>query len=161
MRPPWPRLALRSLVRGGPAGPGCGLGWPRQECPGVAKPLIQLHLVAFGCISCRLRGAGMRRSREGRNDEDQCSSQRRYGVMGSCRWFGGWAYVGDGMAFGRFANRPYIQTGQDARFSLSRGPLEVPCPCPGHPHPMLRIDLSPMQGEVNTCLRGNDGVLSL
>ncbi len=50
MGPPWPRLALRSLVRGGPAGPGCGLGWPRQEWPGVAKPLIQLHLVAFRCF---------------------------------------------------------------------------------------------------------------
>ena len=50
MGPPWPRLALRSLVRGGPAGPGCGFGWPRQEWPGVAKPLIQLHLVAFRCF---------------------------------------------------------------------------------------------------------------
>ena len=50
MGPPWPRLALRSLVRGGPAGLGCGLGWPRQEWPGVAKPLIQLHLVAFRCF---------------------------------------------------------------------------------------------------------------
>ena len=120
MRPPWPRLALRSLVRGGPVGPGCGLGWPRQECPGVAKLLIQLHLVAFRCFSYRLRGAGMRRSRESRNDEDQCSSQRRYGVMGSCRWFGGWAYVGDGMAFGRFANRPYIDTGTGCEVRASR-----------------------------------------
>ena len=56
MRPPWPRLALRSLVCGGPAGPGCDLGWPRQEWPGVAKLLIQLHLIAFRCIPYRLRG---------------------------------------------------------------------------------------------------------
>ena len=50
MGPRWPRLALRSLVRGGLAGPGCGPGWPRYEWPGVAKPLIQLHLVAFRCF---------------------------------------------------------------------------------------------------------------
>ena len=50
MRPPWPRLAHRSLVRGGPAGPGCGLGWPRQEWPGVTELLIQLHSVAFRSI---------------------------------------------------------------------------------------------------------------
>ena len=58
MRPPWPRLALRSLVGGGPVGPGCGLGWPRQEWPGVAKLLIQLHSVAFRCIPYRRREAG-------------------------------------------------------------------------------------------------------
>ena len=58
MRPPWPRLALRSLVGGGPVGPGCGLGWPRQEWPGVARLLIQLHSVAFRCIPYRRRGAG-------------------------------------------------------------------------------------------------------
>ena len=46
MRPPWPRLALRSLVRGGPAGPG----WPRQEWPGVAKLLIQSHFVSFPVV---------------------------------------------------------------------------------------------------------------
>ncbi len=46
MGPRWPRLALRSLVRGGLAGPG----WPRYEWPEVAKPLIQLHLVAFRCF---------------------------------------------------------------------------------------------------------------
>ena len=39
------------------------------------------------------------------------------------------------------------------------GPLEAPCPRPEHPHPMLRIDLSPIQGEVNTCLRGKDGCI--
>ena len=38
------------------------------------------------------------------------------------------------------------------------GPLEAPCPRLEHPHPMLRIDLSPIQGEVNTCLRRNVGV---
>ena len=68
MRPLWPRLALRSLVRGGPPGPGCGLGWLRYEWPGVTKLLIQLHLVAFGCIPYRLRGAGMRGSRLHGND---------------------------------------------------------------------------------------------
>ena len=41
------------------------------------------------------------------------------------------------------------------------GAFGSPCPRPEHPHPMLRIDLSPMQGEVNTCLRGNDGALRL
>ena len=51
MRPPWPRLALRSLVRGGPVWPYFRLRWPRQEWPGVAKLLIQLHSVAFGCIA--------------------------------------------------------------------------------------------------------------
>ena len=51
MRPPWPRLALRSLVRGGPVWPYFRLRWPCQEWPGVAKPLIQLHSVAFGCIA--------------------------------------------------------------------------------------------------------------
>ena len=44
------------------------------------------------------------------------------------------------------------------RGSCLRGPLEAPCPRLEHPHPMLRIDLSPMQGEVNTCLRRNVGV---
>ena len=68
MRPRWPRLALRSLVGTGPAGPGCGLGWPRQEWPGVAKVLIRLHLVAFGCIPIvlsRARGLCLRG-----NDDD-------------------------------------------------------------------------------------------
>ena len=31
MRPVWPRLALRPLVRGGPADPGGGPGWPRRS----------------------------------------------------------------------------------------------------------------------------------
>ena len=61
-------LALRSPVRGGPPGPGCGLGWLRHEWPGVTKLLIQLHLVAFRCIPYRLRGAGMRGSRLRGND---------------------------------------------------------------------------------------------
>ena len=116
MRPPWPRLALRSLVRAGPAGPGCGLGWPRQEWPRVANLLIQLHLVAFRCFS-----------RPPNPHPDPLPE-------------------GEGI----------IQGDRIARFPPSRGPLEVPCPRPEHPHPMLRIDLSPMQGEVNTRLRGND-----
>ena len=62
MRPPWLRLAHRSLLRGGPAGPGCGLGWPRQEWRRVAGTF---NSVAFGCISLdpyRLRRLGMRGS---------------------------------------------------------------------------------------------------
>ena len=47
MRPGRPHLALRSLVRGGPTGPGCGLGWPRQECAGAAKLLILFRFVPF------------------------------------------------------------------------------------------------------------------
>ena len=51
MRPPWPRLALRSLLGGGPEmWPCCGLGWPRQEWPGVAKLLKPSHLVSFRLI---------------------------------------------------------------------------------------------------------------
>ena len=121
MRPLWPRLAHRSLLRTVPAGPGCGLGWPRQEWPGVAKLLIQLHLVAFRCFS------------RPPNPHPRLLPEER----GHALQAGG------------------------ARFPPSRGPLEVPCPRPEHPHPMLRIDLSPMQGEVNTCLRGNDGALRL
>ena len=112
MRPPRPRLALRSLVRGGPAGPGSGLGWPRQEWTGVAKPLIQLHLVAFRCIPYRLRWAHpcprpvtliLTFSPQGRRDRslrgndaeirgndvwEQCSNRRGYGAMGCCRRVG-------------------------------------------------------------------------
>ena len=47
--------------------------------------------------------------------------------------------------------------GPGCEVPVGTGPLEAPCPRPEHPHPMLRIDLSPIQGEVNTCLRGNDG----
>ena len=92
MRPGWPRLALRSLVRTVPAWPRGGHAWPHHEWPGVANLLIQLHSVAFRCISYRLRGAGMRGSRlHGHDVCEQCSNQRGYGVMGSCRWFGGLA----------------------------------------------------------------------
>ena len=48
--------------------------------------------------------------------------------------------------------------GPGCEVPVCRGPLEAPCLRPEHPHPMLRIDLSPMQGEVNTCLRRNVGV---
>ena len=102
MRPVWPRLALRPLVRGGPAGPGGGPVWPwlrirgwGWEWPGAAKLLIQLHLVAFRLISHppnphplpspqRARGPDRLRGNDGC---EQCSSQRGYGVRGSCRWF--------------------------------------------------------------------------
>ena len=80
MGPPWPRLALRSLVGTGPAGSGCGLGWPRQEWPGVAKPLNQLHSVAFRCIPYRLRGDGMRGSRL-RGNDGMTSLKRRIQPM--------------------------------------------------------------------------------
>ena len=116
MRPPWPHLAHRSLVWGVPGWPRCGLVWPRQEWPGVAEPLIQLHSVAFRCIpivrtltltlsltlsqrergsyrGTGLRGSRLRGNEGGLLDDDvceQCSSQRGYGVMGSCRWFGVW-----------------------------------------------------------------------
>ena len=108
MRPPWPHLAHRwhtahsygVYQRGSRCGHG-GLVWPRQERPGVAKLLIQLHLVAFRCISfpnphpalsLSAQGdihTGMRGSRLHGNDRcKQCSNQRGYGVRGSCRWFG-------------------------------------------------------------------------
>ena len=71
-------------------------------------------------------GPDMRGSRLHGNDAcEQCSNQRGYGVRGSCRWFGGWAYVGDGMTLGPFANGPYIQTGgRDARFPRLQGTKE-------------------------------------
>ena len=53
MRPGWSRLALRSLVRTGRPWPHGGLGWPRQEWPGVAKLLIRFRLVPFRSIPCR------------------------------------------------------------------------------------------------------------
>ena len=101
MRPPWPRLAHRSLVRGVPAWPRCGLVWSRQEWPGVVKPLIWLHLVAFGCfphppnphpaLSQRERGLCLRGNDEGFRGNDacrQCRGWRGDGAMGSCRWIG-------------------------------------------------------------------------
>ena len=62
----------------------------------MAKLLIQLHLVAFGCFPYRLRGAGMRGSRLRGNDEGirgndacrQCRGWRGDGAMGICRWIG-------------------------------------------------------------------------
>ena len=47
MGPRWPRLALRSLVRGGPA-------WPCFDCGGLitsGQERQTLNSVAFGCIS--------------------------------------------------------------------------------------------------------------
>ena len=101
MRPPWSRLALRSLVCGGPAWPCCRLWWPRHEWPGVEKLLIQLH---FGSISFHslssTRGLAwgftliLTFSPQGRRDLtafhgndvcEQCSNQQGYGVSGSCR----------------------------------------------------------------------------
>ena len=98
MRPPWPRLALRSLVRGGPAGSGCGLGWPRHEWPGAAKLLNQLHSVAFRCfshppnpqslaLSQRRRDLNLRGNDSWRvNDAySQCKGCCGGGAMGVCR----------------------------------------------------------------------------
>ena len=51
MRPPWPWLALRLLVRAGPGWPYFRLRWPRQEWAGVAKLLKQSHFLSFPLIS--------------------------------------------------------------------------------------------------------------
>ena len=115
MRPPWPHLALRSLVRTVPGWPRGGLGWPRQEWPGVAKLLIQSHSVSFP-IPRTLTLALSQKERgfpafAGDDVCEQCSNQRGNGVMGSCRWFGGWTYLWGGVRLGPFANGPYIQTG--------------------------------------------------
>ena len=59
MRPPWPHLALRSLVRGGPAWLRCGIGWPWLTSSGAARSGKTFNSVAFDCIwlhSYRLRG---------------------------------------------------------------------------------------------------------
>ena len=50
MRPGWPRLALRLLVRAVPAWPRGGLGWLHHEWPGVAKLLISAHFRSFPII---------------------------------------------------------------------------------------------------------------
>ncbi len=105
VRPLWPRLASSRVTRRG-------------------EILIRLHLVAFRCIPCRLHRPGMRGSRLRGNDVcDQCSNQRGYRVMGSCRWlaFEGWACVWDGVTSEGFANRPYIHTKGRMRGSRLRG----------------------------------------
>ena len=79
----WPWLALVT-------DPGVGLG--------VARSGETFNSVAFGCISShfpspepssfafsqRARGPDRLRGNDGC---EQCSSQRGYGVRGSCRWF--------------------------------------------------------------------------
>ena len=92
MGPPWPHLALPLTRTRWASWPWL---WPRLASSGVArsgKLLIRLHLIAFGCI--RLHSLSPARGRDAslgvdRNDiYEQCSSQRGYGVRGSCRWFG-------------------------------------------------------------------------
>ena len=75
----WPWLALVT-------DPGVGLG--------VGRSGETFNSVAFGCISShfpnplltlqRARGSDRLRGNDGC---EQCSSQRGYGVRGSCRWF--------------------------------------------------------------------------
>ena len=148
MRPEWPRLALRSLVRGGSAWPYFRLRWSRHEWPGVAKLLIRLHSVAFGCFSYPpnphpnplpegegiIQGAGMRGSRLRGNDGEirvndvceQCSKRRRDGAMGVCRL--------------------------DARFPSSRGTTGD---CLTHPCPLHRL-----RGNLPACVQGYGGVMA-
>ena len=93
MRPPWPRLALRSLVRDGPAGPGRGLGWPRHEWPGAAKLLFRSHLVSFSLIPivCAGQGyevpvfAGTTGTWRVNDAYSQCKGYCGGGAMGVCR----------------------------------------------------------------------------
>ena len=90
-----------------------GLVWPRHEWPRVAKLLIQLHLIAFGCIPIGYAGSGLGfhphpillpprekgsdrlRGKDGcihGNDAyRQCRGWRGDGAMGSCREVERWA----------------------------------------------------------------------
>ena len=97
MRPPRPRLALGSLVCADQRGL-VSIVVASLRVARSGKLLILFRFVPFCSIPYRLRGAGMRGSRLRGNDGrirgndvyEQCSSQRGYGVRGSCRWFGGW-----------------------------------------------------------------------
>ena len=96
----------------------------------MAKLLIQLHSVAFRCIPIVYAGLGYEvpvcTGTTGANDVcEQCSNQRGYGVSGSCRWFGGWAYVRGGVTFGRFANRPYIHTRAGCEVPVCAGTMST------------------------------------
>ena len=127
---------------------------------GVVRSGEPLNSVAFGCISLhsyQLRGdgAGMRGSRLHGNDGGVARSDETF----------------NSVAFGCISlhscpPNPHPRLLPEGEGTCRRpgcavpvytGPLEAPCPRPEHPHPMLRIDLSPIQGEVNTCLRGSDG----
>ena len=102
MRPPWSRLALRSLVRGGPA-------WPCFDCGGLITSdqerqtfnSVPFRSISFRSLSCT-RGLAwsftliLTFSPQGRRDLtafhgndvcEQCSNQQGYGVSSSCRWF--------------------------------------------------------------------------
>ena len=113
--PIWPDLLLApssspSRREKGPAG-GRGTTEAAQEWPRVAKLLIQSHLVSFSLIPIVCAGRGAR-FLSARDDVcEQCSNQRGYGVMGSCRWFEGWS--------------PHTRTDGGTT------------PPPDHPHPSL------------------------
>ena len=123
MRPGWPRSAHRLLVGTVPGWPRLWPRWPHQEWPGVAKPLKQLHSVAFRCIPYRLRGAGMRGSRLRGNDGgicvsdtcNQCRGRRRDGAMSSCRRLG----LACPNRMARFPSRPAVSP--IARFTSDQG----------------------------------------
>ena len=108
MRPPWPCLALGSLVRADQRGL-VSIVVASLRVARSGKPLILFRFVPFRSIPYRLRGAGMRGFRLRGNDGeirgndacDQCTGWRGDGAMGSCRWFWGWAYVWSGVTLRR------------------------------------------------------------
>ena len=157
MRPRWPHLAHRWHTAHSWHWASMRPRRPRLASWGVARsggPLIQLHLVAFGCISCRpnphpsplpegegisprLRGDDDAGGRRVNDAYDQCKGWRGDGWRnGQLSWRNGqlslgWGYVWDGVTFGRFANRPYIHTRAGMRGSRLRGNDGAPNP---HPH---------------------------
>ena len=106
-RPAWPCFDCGGLITS---------GQERQTFNSVPFCSISFHSLS----STRGRNARFPSSRERRQDSRErrirCSSQRGYDVMGSCRWFVGWAYVWGGVTLGPFANGPYIQTGGSCRW---------------------------------------------
>ena len=128
MGPPWPRLALHSLVGGGPAGPGCGLGWPRQEWPGVAKPLIQLHLVAFSCISLSPNPHPRRLLRRQEPRTQPFLPSAPCALRCRARWIPAFA----GMTAG-FVGTTYVT---NVRVGAAMGQWAVAVGCSPHPNPL-------------------------
>ena len=130
MRPGWPRLALRSRVRGGPAWPYFRLRWPHYEWPEVSKLLIQSHLVSFSLISYRRRWERGLAPKLG----EPLRLERPSGVRRS------------GKLLIRFRLVPFRSISNRLREQGMRGPalgelLHSLCPRPQCLHPMLRIDL--------------------
>ena len=128
MGPLWPRLALHSLVGGGPVGPGCGLGWPRQEWPGVAKPLIQLHSVAFGCISLSPNPHPRRLLRRQEPRTQPFLPSAPCALRCRARWIPAFA----GMTAG-FAGTTYVT---NVRGGAAIGQWAVVVGCNPHPNPL-------------------------